>query len=404
MKTKYYHKCIIGLFCIPLLLGGIGTIVPNAKEIDEVISKNMRQHSKGRSSILGKVAGLSEGFVEGVEESFDTYIFKKEKYIDLYGWGEKVLGRNYIRDKNPSYTVVKDNYGILQFMTFATDDTENLKEIIALNQELEENEIPFMFVQVPSKVIDEFTELPSSLVDASNDNMDNFLEGLREGGINYLDIRDSVEADERDKESLFYKTDHHWTSETALWATEKIVDRISADYNINIDEERQYINPDQLEMVTYKNSFLGSQGRRVGKKYAGVDDFTLITPKFETDYKVTIKQSHTSTTYEGDFVEAVLDAELVDMTQTIYTNRYAGYFGGDYPEVTVQNKLNTNGKKILVVKDSFALPVSAFLSTAVEELRMLDVRYITMKDIGIYAKEYKPDVVIFLCKSARPLA
>ncbi len=91
------------------------------------------------------------------------------------------------------------------------------------------------------------------------------------------------------------------------------------------------------------------------------------------------------------------------MKDSIYTNRYAAYFGGDYPEVIIKNQIETNGKKVLIIKDSFALPVGAYLSTVVEELVMLDIRYNTMEDIQSYVLEYQPDIAIILCKSMKPM-
>ena len=37
------------------------------------------------------------------------------------------------------------------------------------------------------------------------------------------------------------------------------------------------------------NSYLGSLGRKVGKYYAGLDDFALIYPKFKTSFDVKMK-------------------------------------------------------------------------------------------------------------------
>ena len=56
---------------------------------------------------------------------------------------------------------------------------------------------------------------------------------------------------------------------------------------------------------------------------------------------------------------------------------------------------NLRSGKILMIKDSFGLPVYSFLSTGVHEVRALDVRL--FKDsVAEYAKKYHPDVVIIL--------
>lgn len=43
----------------------------------------------------------------------------------------------------------------------------------------------------------------------------------------------------------------------------------------------------RYEKTVYERFFLGSQGKRVGTLYGGVDDFTVYTPKFDTDLTYT---------------------------------------------------------------------------------------------------------------------
>ena len=404
MKTTLYNKWVIGLFCVSLSLGGLLTLVTQAPAIGKTVIKSMSQEITEATTPANKLFATITGFTSGIENGFKDYVYQKEFFVNWYGLGENLLGRHYIRDANPSNTVLKDNHDILQFITFKLDETHITNNLINLKAQLDAVNIPLLFVQAPNKVIEGFTELPPSVEDYSNENMDALLASLKNGGVNYLDLRTLAKEDELDKETLFYRTDHHWTNETALWATSKIIDAVNQETNLNLDANHIIKDPSSFQYTIYKNVFLGSQGRRVGKYYAGLDDYTLITPTFNTNYTVTIHKSDGSRTYEGDFNKAILREDYLDMSDTVYTNRYASYFGGDYPEVVIENKLNTDGKKLLIVKDSFAIPVSAYLSTAVQELRMLDIRYNTIDDVEAYAKEHQVDMVIFLCKSMKPLA
>ncbi|MEL7657239.1 MAG: hypothetical protein AAGU75_15185, partial [Bacillota bacterium] len=75
------------------------------------------------------------------------------------------------------------------------------------------------------------------------------------------------------------------------------------------------------------------------------------------------------------------------------TNRYAVYHG-DNAELEFINH-NVKRGKLLIVKDSFGLPVYSFLSLGVHEVRALDVRL--FKDsVAEYAKKYNPDIVVIL--------
>ena len=87
----------------------------------------------------------------------------------------------------------------------------------------------------------------------------------------------------------------------------------------------------------------------------------------------------------------------------IFTNRYVSYFGADYPEVIIKNKAAENDLKLLIVKDSFGIPFSAFMSLMASETRMLDMRYYKDGTAEEYALEYRPDIVLYVFRSIRTI-
>lgn len=396
MKKIQYWTII--LFCIALLLGGGMTILKNGKTIAFTVIHSIKDQYTAEPS----GTGLVSGFTEGMEESVTDNFWLKELYVDLYGLTEKLLGRDYIRDANPSNVVVKDQDKNLHFITFPFDYEQSLNSLVEVSVALKQEEIPLLFVQTPLKVIEDYTTLPPSVVDYSRKNTDDFLSRLEENNIDFIDLRESVKEDGLDLSTLFFKTDHHWRTETAFWATDKVAEILNERYNLDLNQDGSYTDLASYNQKVYEKFFLGSQGRRVGRLYAGVDDYTLITPKFDTDYEVTINKSDSSTTYTGTFEETILKQGLLDEKESVYTNRYASYFGGDYPEVIIKNKLQAEGKKVLIVKDSFALPFSAFLSTMFEETRMIDTRYFK-EGLLNYIEDYQPDVVLYVYKSMKTI-
>ena len=395
---KRLQKWTSIIFCISLIIGGSMTVGLKFKSIGATVIHSIKDQVSEAVTFEGMFTGFTQGMDSGITENF----WLKEKYIDLYGLVENLLGRAYIRDANPSNTVVKDTTGNLHFITFPSDYTEPLQGLLEVDETLKESGTPLVFVQAPLKVIEDYTVLPPSVVDSSKANTDALIDAFEEENIDYIDLRENVKEDELDLSKLFYKTDHHWTTNTAFWAVGEVVDYLNENYNMNLDEEGFYTDLNNYNQTTYKNFFLGSQGRRVGKFYAGVDDYTLITPNFDTDYEVTINKSDSSTTYIGNFEETILKENLLDESKSVYTNRYASYFGGDYPEVIIKNKLNTDGKKVLIVKDSYALPFSAFLSNMFAETRLVDLRYYK-EDLSTYINEYKPDLVLYVYKSMKTI-
>lgn len=394
---KLYHKIVIIVFSLVISIGGLFSIGGNLKTLAKTTWNSMKVGWQKEQNVLGVIEGFTEGIETGLTESF----WLKEKYIDLYGLVERLLGRTYIRDVNPSLVVVKDNHEQLQFLTFSADYTEEVEKIDKLNKIVQKSNTPLLYVQTPLKIIEGFTQLPSSVQDWSTENTDKLLQALEDKGVDYLDLRQSIIEDGLNLEELFYKTDHHWTTHTAFWAMEQVVEKLENEYGMVLDIEKNYTDISNYKATEYPNSFLGSQGRRVGRFYAGVDDYTLLTPLFDTNYNVEIHKSDSVTTYEGDFEETIIKTNLLDENESVYTNRYAAYFGGDYPEVRIENRNKAAGHKVLIIKDSFALPFSAFLSTMFAETRLLDLRYYDADKLESYIEEYNPDVVLFVYKSLK---
>ena len=80
----------------------------------------------------------------------------------------------------------------------------------------------------------------------------------------------------------------------------------------------------------------------------------------------------------------------------VETNKYATYFEWDYGYLRVINNMLDDGKNVLLIKDSYALPFAAFLSTAVQEVDMIDLRDDPKVDLDKVIKNNHYDVVIML--------
>ncbi|WP_028596643.1 alginate O-acetyltransferase AlgX-related protein [Paenibacillus assamensis] len=394
-RSSIKNKVIIAVFCLFLFLSGMLTLLLNSTKISTNIKKSLMNNNTQNVGMERGVRGLTKGLEEAISSGF----IAKEKYIDLVGLADRMLGRQYINDVDPKKDVVKDNHGLLHFLTRRMKIREVTDQLIHLNEMLKDKRIPLLYVQTPIKIMPGFTELPPSIEDYSNSNSNTLLAGLSIGGVPYFDLRSEASKIEMNPSSMFYDTDHHWTNQTAFWAVREVVKKLDADYNLRLDPDQFYTDSANYDYTNYNRVFLGSQGRRVGRYYAGVDDYTLIVPKFKTGYKVGINKNGRSLSIkEGTFENTILHKELLNMSSSVYKNRYAAYFGADYREVQITNKEAQNFYKIVVVKDSFGLPFTAFLSTMASEIRMIDLRYFSHEHVIDYIEEFKPDAVLFVYK------
>ncbi|WP_312649540.1 alginate O-acetyltransferase AlgX-related protein [Aminipila sp.] len=319
-----------------------------------------------------------------------TYL--KDQYNTLYGLVQRVIGKHIMSDVGYG-EIYKTKYDQIIFKVGKKNFRvmRSLDAIEELKSKLDEAGIPFLYVQAPFKLSDNEQQLPINKKDYADYNINLFLKGLDERGIDYLDLRPLLRDGEKTQNQLFFDTDHHWRIETAFEATGHIMDELNKDYGFAIDGKYKDLN--NYNIKTLKNCYLGSMGRRTGRLYSGLDDFTLITPNFKTSYTLYEHDYGAEKIYRGSFNKAILDKKYLVKDAPVDLNRYAVYHG-DNEELIFNNNLVDSGK-VMMIKDSFGIPVYSFLSLGVHEVRALDLR-LFHDSVAKYAKKNKPDVVILM--------
>lgn len=337
-------------------------------------------------------AGKLDTLIGRWEQDAAEKLFLQERLVELDGLAARVFDKHFVRDIEYSYSVVKDNHGWLQFITFNAQP----KEIVQNIADYQALDVPIVYVQPPTKFIEGYTEFPPTLQDQTAANVANTAELLAAAGVPYLNLRELAEQDGLAKEQMFYRTDHHWRVETAFWAYAQTVAYLNGLYGWELDTDGFYTDLANWQATTWQQNFLGSQGRRVGRFYGGVDDFTLLSPDFATEFAVTITQQDGELVQkQGSFDEVLLDWDMLN-DKDIYTNRYGAYWGADYPAVLADNLNNDDGKTVLIIKDSYALPYGAFMATLADKLYMVDLRYFDLADLADYITDIQPDLILIM--------
>lgn len=373
------EKIITVLFLFIIFSMLIVTLIKNYDEIHKQIADILQNSEKTKYEKISELTKTSDNI-------FDENIILKSQYIDIYGLVQKIIQKKYIQDSNDrTRDVIKTNENMLTFIQKKEDMATRAKKIANLNKTLEEYNIPLMYVQAPYKVR-KSEDLPTGIIDYANENADILLEELEKQGVNNIDLREKFKN--KDIRDEYFITDHHWKIRTAFEASNYITDILNQKYEFNIDEF--YTNIDNYNCIKKENSFLGSIGKRVGKYYDGVDDFEYILPNFATNMKITKGDIEA----QGTFEDTIIVKDLIE-NEDIQTNRYACYFGGDYPEIKIENTNILSDKKILVIQDSYGLAFSSMMTLRVKELRTVDLRHFEGKEID-YIREYNPDIVLIM--------
>ena len=270
-------------------------------------------------------------------------------------------------------------------------DTQDFADSLGrFNRYLERNNIPFLFIMAPYKVPVEENLLPAGVVDMTNALADQAVAELAEQNVPVLDLRQEMSLTAAQVERYFYRTDHHWNAEGSFFAFQKIMETIRTVFQ---DTSMNYADLMLWEKNVIPNWWLGTHGRRVGPLFGGVDDLDYYLPTFDTEMS---RYSIGIWAYKGDFRKVNIREWFIDHSDLFRFDNYQRYLGGGYALTYHRNQHAENRKKLLLIRDSFMLPVECFLSTEFISLDVLDPReYGNMNDVD-YVKLNPPDMVIMM--------
>ncbi len=214
--------------------------------------------------------------------------------------------------------------------------------------------------------------------------------GLREGGLEILDLDDYIAEHGIDYKDIFLKTDHHWQPRSGLWANAILCDYLNVHYGYSINTG--IFDLANYDIKVYKNQFLGSLGKKVTEVYAPKEDFELITPKYESD--ITMFSSATGKTKTGTIPDVFYFMDVFNIPNVYARNEYALYMNNqDCALIISHNNKKSDGTSVLLIHHSFADVQIPFLTQAFENFYAIDLRHFT-GSLETFIKKKNPSLVI----------
>lgn len=162
-------------------------------------------------------------------------------------------------------------------------------------------------------------------------------------------------------EKLYYKTDHHWTTQGAFYVFRESASLLGIDGDVSDD----YVS------YTVTDSFNGVLASKSGVGLDEKEQIDIFVPASGDDDVVV------------NYVdEAKKTTSLYDSSKLETRDKYAVFLGGNTSVVDIKT-VSTSKKRLLVVKDSFADCFIPFLTPFYREIVVVDPRYYsgTMDDI-----------------------
>lgn len=313
-----------------------------------------------------------------LEVDYSSVFWGKMQYVNLNGLFKKMLHQ---REMNG---VTKLNNGWLASIDndSSTDKIiENVQSLKQLNDYLGQKNIEFLFVVTPDTVCKYNNQLPEGVIDYTNAKLDVFVEQLERENVNYIDLRESMYEDGINQYDLFYKTDHHWNVRGGMYAAKKIIESAEEIFQEDIDES--IVDIDNYQSIIYSKWHLGSKGQRVGRYFAGIDDFEILIPDFDTQIQ------RLEDGESGNFKEI-----FINETALINRNYESRYTYDTTYNCIGKEYINTYAaceRKIQLVSDSMGRVVVPFLSLAFK-----DIGSNVYELVSLEKGEEQPDMVVML--------
>ncbi len=304
----------------------------------------------------------------------------KVRLVDFNGLIRRIAGQ---REMNG---ITKLNNGYLTAIsgTVSEDQINDIvNEVVKYANYCEERDIRVIYVQAPYKVSKYDPQLPDGVTDSHNESLDMLVERLEENGIETMDLRSLMHEDGIDQYDMFYRTDHHYTTEGGFYAFQKISARISEDTGTTVDPK--LLNFDNYQIDNYTKWHLGSSGQRTGSLFAGIDDYHLIYPKFETHIFNSADQSVKS------FKDALvrMDVFANKNAQNRYTYDLA-YTNSDIN--TLQSLDADTDLNVLLLSDSFQHAIKPYMLLAYKEFHIGKYWDLSTSVVN----QYQPDVIVIM--------
>lgn len=308
---------------------------------------------------------LSGKFTKDVEKYMDDQFVLRDDLIEIRTETQRLVSN---KDINGVY-LAQDDYLIEKYLDkdFNYDQlNHNIQSVNKFTSHYKNMDISIMIAPTAGLILKDKLPKYSPIYD-QNEAIDIIRDEVKDS--KFVDLRNTLFS-HRDS-YIYYKTDHHWTTLGAFYAYEHWCNQNSLNVNIS-----------NYNIKTVTTSFLGSLYSKVLNRNCTTDSIDIFDENDLKPYSV-----------HYNFVKSNSNS-VYNFEKLNYKDKYKVFFGGNYPEITIETN-NNNGKHLIVFKDSFANTFIPFLIKDYETISVIDLRYFN-KDLTQYIDSNKISDVLIL--------
>ena len=358
-----------------------------------------------KRTMLQRGTDLMTTFKQFVEDNTTEKFKHRFTFILSLKRFEKLAGMNMTTSLNgitndvekPRDVVVQFSDGMLGYVIdeYAVDHLleDNIQSVISFGKQMEDQGRQFLFFHLPYKS----GQIDESYLGVFQDDCTAAREKINSAfsasGLHYYSFDQYIDTHGLDRSTLFFKTDHHWTPQTAMLANQIISEELNRDFGYQIDPG--LFDLDRYDVEYGSRPMFGSMGRKVTTVYADPEPLPILLPKAETNFEVFNSYNNSTTT--GSLKDTLMNYDVFGKKyKSIHENSTYSVFGyGDQAYIRIHNLDRNDGKKILMIKVSHANLMFPYLSQAVEYIDVVDLRKFN-GSLQTLIEKNDPDTVIVL--------
>ena len=291
---------------------------------------------------------LSDGsFGKSVESYLSDHFAGRDFFVGLNAYYDLASGRN----GTSGVYCGEDGYLINTPVAYDKDNLQ--KNLSKINQFAEGLEIPVRMMVAPSTGYIMQDKLPRIHNPYIDDEIFRNIQTSLSQKVDFINLMGPFLQNKEDVQ-LYYKTDHHWTRDGVYLA-----------YQIYCESAGlSTASADEFNVQTYPD-FYGTTYSRSALWGSEPDVLRVYEPKESEGYHVLI----------DDGAEGKKESDTLFFKSHLEeADKYPIFLDGNHSYEKITNK-NGNGKKLLLIKDSFAHCLAPFLVENYSEIYMIDLRY-----------------------------
>ena len=284
------------------------------------------------------------------ESKYETYVNDQFVFRDLWVTTKATCDR--ILGKVENNGVYLGNKGHLMEAFSAPSSNQLTTTIQAITTFAAKHpEIPQYTLIAPNAVNILSDLLPATVIpENQNIYLDLLQTSMQNAGITFIDTRETLSS--HADENIYYKTDHHWTTQGAYYAY------LEAAKALNLSTEGEYY---EKAPVTYR--FQGTLSAKSGFRSSQKEEMQVFLPaKAEAASIVNYVEERKKT------------ASFYDTSKLEERDKYAMFFGGNHSQVKISTPA-AQDRTLLILKDSYANCFVPFLTPHYRNIIMIDPRY-----------------------------